>query len=284
MISVVIPVYNEEARVARAIQSILDQTWSNLEVIVVDDHSTDGTAQAVKSMLPQDKRLAYHLLPEKPPQRTNWRGYDINAGFAARNYRFKIAKGEWITTQDSDDASILNRIEVQYRMAQKYAATCVTIQWQQLVPEVLGKRLDVDAIFRDKGEDEIVIRPEAIIALAKKVRGPLMVEPVHKYVPFPIKWFPYTRWLFFRTIESYPGADNCMLFHKSVRDEGVYMRPRNERTWGVPSGRGSGRDFAFHIAMHTRNAWSFRFPMYLWDVHKDNPDYPLEASASYLLS
>jgi len=272
LISVSIPVYNEEGRVARAIRSIQDQTYKNLEIIVVDDHSTDGTAAVVKKIAEQDSRVQYHLYPKVAEQRTNWRGYDISAGFSARNHGFKLAKGEWLTTQDADDASLLNRIETQYRLAKQYDATCVTVQWQGLSPKSLGRQLDVERILKEKG-DEAVIRPKSIVTLAEAARGALMVEPLHRFIPFPFKWFPYTRKLFYRKTDSYPGSDNCMLFHKRVRDDGVLMRHRNARTWGVPSGRGSGRDFAFRIATHYQNSWSFRLPLYLWDVHQENKEY-----------
>jgi glycosyltransferase involved in cell wall biosynthesis len=273
LISIVIPTFNEEKRVVRAIKSIQNQTYRNLEIIVVDDFSTDDTEKVVKEIEKSDPRVKYHKLPDPPRKRTNWRGYDINAGYSARNYGFRIAKGEWLTTQDADDASLLNRIETQHNLAKKYNASLVTIQWLELKEERLDKILDVENILRDKGEENVVIKPEAITALAKKNRGILMMEPLHGLIPFPIKWFPYTRKLFYRRMDSYPGADNSMLFHKDIRDAGFYFRPRNQRTWGTPSGRGSGRDFAFRIAEKFKNSWSFKLPMYLWDVKSENPDY-----------
>lgn len=272
LISVIIPVWNEEKRVVRAVNSMRDQTYKNLEILIVDDGSTDGTRAAVEAIAKEDPRVHYHL-HEATERRTNWRGYDINAGYSARNYGFKIAQGEWLTTQDADDASLVNRIETQYQMAEKYKATLVTIQWYELTEANLHKKLDVERIMREKGEENVIIRPEKIAALAERVRGPLMIEPIHRYIPFPIKWFPYTRKLFYRALTSYPGADNSMLFHKNVRDAGFYLRHRNLRTWGVPSGRGSGRDFVFRVAVHFKNSWSFRLPMYLWDVKKQNPEY-----------
>jgi len=272
LISVVIPVWNEEKRIERALESMRNQTYKNLEIIVIDDGSTDNTRVIVKEIAKKDSRVSLHENPEVPA-RKNWRGYDINAGFSARNYGFKIARGEWITTQDADDASLLNRIEVQYKMAEKYKATLVTIQWLPLADN-LNKRIDVDKIIKEKGEDNVVIGPKEITDIANSTKGPLMFEPIHKFIPFPIKWFPYTRKLFYKNIVSYPGADNSMFFNKSVRDAGFYLRHRNERTWGVPSGRGSGRDFAFRVAVHFKNSWSFRLPMYLWDVKMQNPDCP----------
>lgn len=273
LISVVIPTYNEEHRVGRAIASLTGQTYANLEILVVDDQSTDQTKTIVETIAKKDPRVHYLLFPMTNEPRTNWRGYDINAGYAARNYGFQYAHGEWITTQDADDASLLNRVEVQYDLAIRYGATLVTIQWQELTPKNLNKKLDVETVFAEKGEEAIVIRPEAIALLAQTCRGPLMREPFHKHIPFPLKWFPYTRTLFYKNMDSYPGADNCMLFHRSVRDDGVFFRRRSERTWGVPSGRGSGRDFAFRVADRYRNSWSFRLPLYLWDVKSPNLEY-----------
>jgi glycosyltransferase involved in cell wall biosynthesis len=271
--SVVIPLYNKASTIQAALHSVLNQTYPDFEIIVVDDHSTDGTRAAVKAIAAEDSRVQYHLLPHAAPKRTNWRGYDINAGFAARNYGFSLAKGEWITTQDADDASLLNRIEVQYRMAQRYDATLVTIQWMRLSEATLGKTLDVERIIREHGEESVIIRPEVLAERARSQRGMLMIEPLHRFIPFPIKWFPYTRTLFYRHQDPYLGADNCMLFHRRVLEDGVWFRPRNERTWGTPAGRGTGRDFVYRVAARYQNSYSFRFPMYLWDVRADNQEY-----------
>ena len=272
LISVVIPVYNEEKRIIRAVRSMQEQSWKNLEIIVVDDGSTDTTCAVVEAITAQDPRVTLHKNP-KVPTRANWRGYDINSGFAARNYGFKLAKGEWITTQDADDASLLNRIEVQYEMAKKYNAILVTIQWMRLSGHTLGKKLDVERVIAREGGEALVITPHVLAERAKAQRGILMREPVHQFVPFPIKWFPYTRKLFFRKQEPYLGADNSMLFHRKVIDDGVWFRPRKQRTWGTPSGRGTGRDFVYRVALKYRNSYSFKLPMYLWDVKSDNPDY-----------
>jgi glycosyltransferase involved in cell wall biosynthesis len=283
LISVVIPVYNEEKRVARAIRSILDQTWKNLEVIVVDDHSTDGTAEAVKAMAAADERVTYHLLPTAAPKRTNWRGYDINAGWAARAYGFKIARGGWITTQDADDACLLNRIEAEYRLAQQYNATMISVTWLECKDELVGRTLDVNRIFDEKGEDAIVIKPEEINRIVNECYGILMRLPFHRFIPFSVKWFPWTRRLFWGTYHNYPGgSDNTAMFRREVIAAGINLRTRNERTWGVPSGRGSGRDFLMHTAHRFKNNWAFMLPLYLWDVHQDNPEHPVADYKKYL--
>lgn len=272
LISVVIPVWNEKDRIARAVESMQNQTWKNLEIIVVDDGSTDGTQDIVKKIAEADSRVKFYDNPHKVG-RTNWRGYDINAGYAARNYGFSIAKGLWITTQDGDDASLLNRIEAQYDLAKKYNATLITIGYQRLRTELLDKQLDIEKVFAEKGENAVVIQPDAVLAHTQKQKGPLMIESVHRFIPFPIKWFPYTRKLFYKRTDPFIGADNCMMFDRKVIDAGIYFRSRNQRTWGTPNGRGSGRDFAYNVTTVFKNSWSFKLPLYLWSANIENPDY-----------
>lgn len=88
-VSVVIPTYNRAAALPRAIDSVLEQTFENFELIVVDDASTDETPEVVESY--DDDRISY-------------RRHDQNRGAnAARNTGIKCAVGEFISFLDSDD-------------------------------------------------------------------------------------------------------------------------------------------------------------------------------------
>ena len=99
-ISVVIPTYNREELIARSIYSVLEQTYDNLEVIVVDDASTDHTKEVVKGI--KDKRVKYIQLKQ-------------NAGASnARNIGIEAAMGEYIAFQDSDDVFYPDKLEKQY--------------------------------------------------------------------------------------------------------------------------------------------------------------------------
>ncbi len=96
-ISAVIPAYNCEQYVARAICSVLDQTRPVSEIIVVDDGSTDGTADVIRSFGDQVALI----------QQTN-------AGVsAARNTAIRAAKGDWIAFLDADDEWLPDKIERQ---------------------------------------------------------------------------------------------------------------------------------------------------------------------------
>lgn len=89
-ISIVIPCYNEEANIERCIDSIKKQSHEDFEVILIDDGSTDKTANIIKKNIKDDKRFKYY--------------YKENGGVSsARNYGIKKATGFYITFVDSDD-------------------------------------------------------------------------------------------------------------------------------------------------------------------------------------
>jgi glycosyltransferase involved in cell wall biosynthesis len=89
-VTVIIPTYNRAHLISRAIESVINQTYSNWELLVVDDASTDNTEQIVKEYL-SDSRIKYIKATE-------------NGGNAvARNLGVNAAKGEYISFVDSDD-------------------------------------------------------------------------------------------------------------------------------------------------------------------------------------
>jgi len=101
LVSIIIPTYNRARLLGRAIQSILNQTYPNFEIIVVDDCSSDNTENVVRSFC--DERMRY-IRHEK------------NKGaVAARNTGIKAARGEYIAFQDSDDEWLSEKLEKQVR-------------------------------------------------------------------------------------------------------------------------------------------------------------------------
>lgn len=99
LISVIMPTYNRAYIIEKAIDSILNQTYKNLELIIIDDCSSDNTEDVIKKY--KDKRLKYIKLEK-----------NSGANYA-RNIGIDNAKGEYITFQDSDDLSFNNRLEVE---------------------------------------------------------------------------------------------------------------------------------------------------------------------------
>jgi glycosyltransferase involved in cell wall biosynthesis len=97
LVSAVIPAYNYGHLVGRAVESVLAQTYREIEVIVVDDGSTDGTAER---LAPYRDRIRYV--------------YQENRGLpAARNAGIRLARGEWVAFLDADDVWHPRKTEVQ---------------------------------------------------------------------------------------------------------------------------------------------------------------------------
>jgi glycosyltransferase involved in cell wall biosynthesis len=98
LVSVIIPTYNHARYLGRALQSVVDQTYVNWEVIVIDNHSTDNTDELVASF--SDPRITYLKIH--------------NNGIIARsrNKGINIAKGEWIAFLDSDDWWAVEKLQI----------------------------------------------------------------------------------------------------------------------------------------------------------------------------
>lgn len=101
LISVVIATHNRELLLPHAVNSILLQTYSNFEIIIVNDCSTDGTSKVIDTMMKSDARIK--ALNSKK---------NVGPG-AARNMGISHAQGEYIAIMDDDDVSLPYRIETE---------------------------------------------------------------------------------------------------------------------------------------------------------------------------
>lgn len=97
LVSVIMPTYNHEIFIGKAIESVLNQTYQNFELIIIDNFSNDNTEGIVASY--KDDRVKY----------IKFRNYGIIA--ASRNHGIKHAKGEYIAFLDSDDMWLTEKLE-----------------------------------------------------------------------------------------------------------------------------------------------------------------------------
>lgn len=112
LVSIIIPAYNTGKYIANAIESVVNQTYDNIEIIIVDDGSTDDTLEKAQSLLSSQSR-PYLICPKE------------NGGVSsARNYGLRMAKGEWVLFLDSDDFLSINMIETLVCEAEKYNSQC----------------------------------------------------------------------------------------------------------------------------------------------------------------
>ena len=114
-VCVIIPVYNAERYIAKTIESALNQTYNDIEIVLIDDCSDDSSKQIIEDYTRKHKNIIYYL-------------QEKNFGVAvARNKALELAKGRYVAFLDSDDLWCPEKIEKQLNLMQsKEAAICFT--------------------------------------------------------------------------------------------------------------------------------------------------------------
>ena len=140
-VSVVLPTYNREHCIGRAIESVLRQTAKDYELIVVDDASTDGTEKYMRSLTVRNVR--YIRLPD-----------NVGAA-AARNAGIWEAKGEYIAFQDSDTQWTEDKLEKQLRFMENQEASVAMVYspYQIIYPDRTLIYPSLDVPIKEKSGD-----------------------------------------------------------------------------------------------------------------------------------
>jgi glycosyltransferase involved in cell wall biosynthesis len=154
-VSVIIPAFNRDHCVGAAVDSVLAQTFKDFEIIVVDDGSTDGTAEVLEKYGSQ-----VHLIRQE------------NRGVsAARNTGVRAARGSWIAFLDSDDHWHPQKLERQLAALEKYSAKICFTRSMNARKELLR---DIEFISTTLYEPEIFLVQNAADAVCLSPRHPLI--------------------------------------------------------------------------------------------------------------
>lgn len=129
MVSIVVPIYNSSQYLNRCIDSLVNQTIKDIEIILVDDGSTDDSLSICKAWASGDKRIVVFE--------------QVNSGVSvARNKGLENSKGEFILLLDSDDWFALNTVEVLLEEQQKNHADCVVFGFNQTSGNIWSPNMD----------------------------------------------------------------------------------------------------------------------------------------------
>lgn len=133
LVSVIIPMYNGAEFINETLDSVLGQSYKNIEVIVVDDHSTDNGFELVNNRNTPNLKIV------------------MNSGkgaCVARNYGFELSKGEYIQYLDADDLLSANKIEKQLELGKLYGSSyiysCGHVRFKKKIGEQLPQLQYVD--------------------------------------------------------------------------------------------------------------------------------------------
>lgn len=149
LISVIVPTYNVEEYIKQCIDSLLTQTYRNLEIICVDDGSTDNTLPILDFLAKKDKRL--HVI------RQEHKGVS-----AARNRALEMAKGKYISFVDSDDFMQWNSYEILVEVAEKNDLDLIIFGANAIgdAPEWVYKKINTRYKYYPEGTAENVVFEE----------------------------------------------------------------------------------------------------------------------------
>ena len=136
LISIITPTYNCGKFIGETIESVINQTYKNWEMIIVDDCSKDNTKDIVNKYAQNDDRIKYHLL-------------ETNSGAAvARTRAMELANGDYMAFLDSDDLWVEDKLEKQLKFMKENNFNFVCTEYEQIDEQsnLLGKIIKV----RDK--------------------------------------------------------------------------------------------------------------------------------------
>lgn len=118
MVSIITPTYNSSKYIAMTIDSVISQSYSNWELIIVDDCSTDDTVEIINRYMNADKRIRLYVL-------------DKNSGAGvARNKALELSNGRFIAYLDADDLWLSKKLEYQvdFMLKNRYGFSCVSYE------------------------------------------------------------------------------------------------------------------------------------------------------------
>jgi glycosyltransferase involved in cell wall biosynthesis len=163
LVSIVVTAFNKAPYLEQAVKSVLAQTYSNIECLIVDDGSTDQTAAIAEQLTTLDTRVRYFYKP--------------NGGISsARNFGIRQAQGEWLQFLDADDWIHPDKIQIQLSKAQTAEPSEVVIY------------SDYERVFFDKTDQLLDQRPYRVGALtpAQLIQRLLVCPDFLAGSPFPL--------------------------------------------------------------------------------------------------
>jgi glycosyltransferase involved in cell wall biosynthesis len=205
LVSVIMPAYNAEKYISEAIESVVQQTYTNWELIVVDDGSTDNTAAIVKEYAAKDNRVRYIQQPHHNQAR-------------ARNNGLPHASGELIAFLDADDIWISDKLETQVEVMSRYPLdlTFSDGYFFETTPAVdLQKRINIKygKYSGQQGVNDFLAanRIPLMTAVARKTS----LEKVNNFSELPGIHEDYDLWL--RMLikgNTFLGINTCLAYYR----------------------------------------------------------------------
>lgn len=139
LVSIIVPVYQVKEYISECVESLLAQTYTNLEILLVDDGSTDGSGEICDEYAAKDSRVRVVHQENQGPS-------------VARNTGLDYAKGEFVAFVDADDVALPDFIMTLYMLAEVHKADITACAYMECRSDILGN-ITEGILYRDGSED-----------------------------------------------------------------------------------------------------------------------------------
>lgn len=221
LVSIIIPTFNRAHLIGETLESVLAQTYTNWECIVVDDGSTDNTNEIMTAYCAKDFRIQYY---HRPKDR-------LPGGNSARNYGFELSLGDYIQWFDSDDIMHSSKLsfQVSYLKESDYPFTvCQTEVFEETIDRLLGLRHDVIHSLNPLRDfikmDLVFMTPSAIYKRSFLERFSLKFDEELKAAQ---EWAFISRALFFST--DYHYTDRILVLIRKHQSSISYQKDSKQQ-------------------------------------------------------
>lgn len=181
-VSVIMPAYNMERFIDQAIRSVMDQTMTDWELLVIDDGSTDDTCAIVERLACQDCRIRLYRNPE-------------NLGVAkTRNRGFELSRGEYVALLDSDDLWLPEKLEKQLALAKRTGAELVYCSYA--IVDAGLEKVREDYLVPERADFETLLKENVIgcstVLLRRELTRDHRFEPAYLHEDY-VLWLELLR-------------------------------------------------------------------------------------------
>lgn len=228
LVSVITPAYNCAQYIEDCIESVLKQTYSNWEMIIVNDKSTDNTQEVIEKYISQDSRIKLY-------------NQEVNTGAAvARNKAIQLSKGRFIAFLDSDDKWKPDKLEKQipFMLENKYAFTFTSYEIMNDNKENKKKIFRAPSEITYKQYLKNTIIGCLTVVMDKEILGEIKVEVGH--LEDVLTWMSYlkkghTAYGLDENLAEYRVVQNSVSSNKFKNAKRYYLCLRNEQQLSMPN-------------------------------------------------
>lgn len=260
-ITIVLPVFNNIESLDNTLSSILDQTYKNFDVIIIDDNSTDGSSEILKKFADKYDFFYKKIYTDYESKFIN--GINTDTGTSACNEALKYANTDWVVTI-GDEILLKNTMEIIFNLTKLF-------NYDHLILDVLNiskkqnstlrkKKFDYDKFVKKNGLQSI--STNNLVDFANSQIGIInkLFPKFSSKLKFKFKNTYFIKKLFYKNFLPLPGNAGGAIINKRIYKKIKYNYV-DQRVYPSFNGRGTDRDYNLRIITKFKNSLKIALPI-----------------------